>query len=95
VNESELSIHLFIQLSGSWARLTFLPVNNQVVVCKNVRRITFTQTLKIPLFAQVFVKDGDGIHKSLLSAPTLVKSTNLLVFCTCFHRLNGRNVSFN
>jgi hypothetical protein len=30
-----------------------------------------------------------------ISAPTLVKSTNLLDFCTCFHRLNGRNVSFN
>jgi hypothetical protein len=27
------------------------------------------------------------------NAPTLVKSTNLLDFCTCFHRLNGRNVS--
>jgi hypothetical protein len=29
------------------------------------------------------------------NAPALVKSTNLLDFCTCFHRLIGRNVSFN
>jgi len=27
------------------------------------------------------------------NAPTLVKSTNLLDFCTCFHRSNGRSVS--
>jgi hypothetical protein len=27
------------------------------------------------------------------NAPTLVKSTNLLGFCTCFHRLIGRSVS--
>jgi len=33
------------------------------------------------------------IHKWLASAPTLVKSTNLILFCTCIHRLNGRNVT--
>ncbi len=27
------------------------------------------------------------------SAPTLVKSTNLLVFCTCIHRFSGRTVA--
>ena len=27
------------------------------------------------------------------SAPTLVKSTNLLDFCTCIHRFSGRNVT--
>jgi hypothetical protein len=29
------------------------------------------------------------------NAPTLVKSTNLLDFCTCFHRQYGSTVSFN
>ncbi|SPE18583.1 hypothetical protein SBA5_160067 [Candidatus Sulfotelmatomonas gaucii] len=38
---------------------------------------------------KIFVR----IHKWLMSAPTLVKSTNLILFCTCIHRLNGRNVS--
>jgi hypothetical protein len=30
--------------------------------------------------------------KNRNNAPTLVKSTNLLDFCTCVHRLNGRTV---
>ena len=29
------------------------------------------------------------------NAPALVKSTNLLDFCTCFHRSSRRTVSFN
>ena len=33
--------------------------------------------------------------KKRIYAPALVKSTNLLDFCTCFHRSSRRNVSFN
>jgi hypothetical protein len=38
-------------------------------------------------------KNTGPISESLHSAPTLVKSTHLLDFCTCIHRFRGRTVT--
>ena len=61
------------------------------IVSQNTR----SHTPQTPANSYDFAILRRSLHKNLTSAPTLVKSTNLLDFCTCIHRLNGRNVSFN
>jgi hypothetical protein len=43
----------------------------------------------------LFSRNHQCLQETFASAPSMVKSTNLLVFCTCIHRFSGRNVSFN
>jgi len=40
-------------------------------------------------------QNASSALENLLSAPTLVKFTDLLDFCTCIHRLSGRTVALN